>query len=74
MDVVPGLIGAYVPQCTDGGWYESRQCRGSTGYCWCVTLSGRKIPWTERGPGQGDVECTQCNVVYSCSRIATLNV
>ncbi|KAI0227868.1 Thyroglobulin [Lamellibrachia satsuma] len=59
MDVVPGLVGAYVPQCTDNGWYESRQCHGSTGYCWCVTLRGQKIPWTERGPGQGDVECTQ---------------
>ena len=69
MDVVPGLLGADVPQCRDDGWYESKQYSGSTGYCWCVTKQGQKIPGTEIGPGQGDVECIDGNGVYLCSQI-----
>ena len=36
------LLGAYVPQCTDTGFYHPKQCHGSTGYCWCVTRTGFK--------------------------------
>lgn len=30
------LIGAYVPQCEEGGYFSPVQCHASTGYCWCV--------------------------------------
>jgi len=30
------MPGAYVPQCTDDGKYERKQCHSSTGYCWCA--------------------------------------
>jgi len=33
--------GAYVPQCTNDGGYESEQCHGSTGFCWCVDQFGK---------------------------------
>ena len=36
-------IGAFVPQCDEGGGYEPRQCSGSTGYCWCVDAEGTAI-------------------------------
>lgn len=36
------LLGAYVPQCTNTGFYHPKQCHGSTGYCWCVNKTGLK--------------------------------
>ena len=41
-----GLMGAFVPQCEEDGSYSSKQCSGSTGYCWCVNDSGNEIPGT----------------------------
>ncbi|KAM9400614.1 equistatin-like isoform 2-T3 [Salvelinus alpinus] len=46
-----GSIGAYVPTCDYNGQYTPEQCWGSTGYCWCVTSTGQKIPGTETPPG-----------------------
>ncbi|CDQ91332.1 unnamed protein product [Oncorhynchus mykiss] len=46
-----GPIGAFIPTCDDDGQYTPEQCSGSTGYCWCVTSSGQKIPGTETPPG-----------------------
>jgi len=36
------LLGAYVPQCTETGFYHPKQCHGSTGFCWCVYANGLK--------------------------------
>ena len=36
------LLGTYVPQCTDTGFYHPKQCHGSTGFCWCVYANGLK--------------------------------
>lgn len=36
------LIGSYRPQCTQQGMFKSKQCHGSTGYCWCVTPHGKR--------------------------------
>ncbi|XP_063405748.1 uncharacterized protein LOC134689712 [Mytilus trossulus] len=35
----------YVPECTNTGEYEKRQCEGRIGYrkCWCVDSNGRQI-------------------------------
>ena len=37
------LTGAYVPRCTDQGEFDSMQCWGSTGECWCVDELGVEI-------------------------------
>uniref|UniRef100_A0A4W5PNL2 Thyroglobulin type-1 domain-containing protein n=1 Tax=Hucho hucho TaxID=62062 RepID=A0A4W5PNL2_9TELE len=45
------IIGAYIPTCDHAGQYTPKQCFGSTGYCWCVTITGQKIQGTETPPG-----------------------
>ncbi|KAG9350557.1 hypothetical protein JZ751_026923 [Albula glossodonta] len=45
---IPGL---YVPTCDAHGNWESMQCHGSIGQCWCVDRNGREIPGTRTGPG-----------------------
>ena len=44
------LVGAFVPQCTDDGEFEPRQCHGSTGHCWCVREDGSMLDETDVGP------------------------
>ncbi|XP_078657513.1 uncharacterized protein LOC144903355 isoform X9 [Branchiostoma floridae x Branchiostoma belcheri] len=46
-----GLIGQYVPQCTEDGRYRPLQCHASTGYCWCVDELGETIEGTKAGRG-----------------------
>ena len=52
------MPGAYIPQCTETGYYESMQCYGSIGACWCVTSTGEEILGTRMGPGEGEVDCS----------------
>lgn len=55
-----GLVGAYIPQCAVDGTYRSKQCHGSTGFCWCVDVqSGGEIVGTRKGPedGSDDMKC-----------------
>lgn len=35
--------GMFVPQCRDDGGYQSTQCHGSSGYCWCVDEYGNEL-------------------------------
>ncbi|KAL0973122.1 hypothetical protein UPYG_G00199260 [Umbra pygmaea] len=42
--------GSYCPQCDHNGQYTPEQIWGSTGYIWCVTTSGQKIPGAIRPP------------------------
>uniref|UniRef100_A0A674AMR4 Thyroglobulin type-1 domain-containing protein n=1 Tax=Salmo trutta TaxID=8032 RepID=A0A674AMR4_SALTR len=49
--VINGPIGAFIPTCDDDGQYTPEQCWSSTGYCWCVTSTGKKIQGTETPPG-----------------------
>ena len=53
----PILGGHSLPSCNKDGTWAPQQCRGSTGYCWCVTPQGRKIRGTSRGPGHKKVNC-----------------
>ena len=53
----PGLVGAFVPQCTDDGSYEKVQCHGSSGHCWCVDGEGTELEGTRKAPGRGTVDC-----------------
>ncbi|XP_043926434.1 thyroglobulin-like [Protopterus annectens] len=57
-----GIVGAYMPQCNEHGHYEPIQCHSSTGYCWCATQNGTKIPGTEiRGTPKCDEHAqTKC--------------
>lgn len=62
-----GLLGLYIPQCTQDGGFEKTQCRGSTGVCWCVDLLGREITGTKmRRPEQPD--CDSVNTPYLKTR------
>ena len=42
----PGMVGQFIPTCYKDGSYAPLQCHASTGYCWCVTSDGKKIPNT----------------------------
>jgi hypothetical protein len=46
-----GLVGAFIPQCTEGGEYEPLQVSGSIGQHWCVFANGTEINGT-RGRGE----------------------
>ena len=53
-----GLIGAYVPQCTDDGKFRTIQFHASSGYSWCVNEDGIEVENTRMGPGEGPVDCS----------------
>jgi len=54
------VLGAFTPTCTSDGGYKRKQCRGSTGFCWCVNpATGKEIQGTRKGPGRGKVTCDQ---------------
>ncbi|XP_067011051.1 proteoglycan Cow isoform X2 [Anabrus simplex] len=38
--IIPDLMGAYIPNCDDEGYYRSTQCHTSVGMCWCVDKHG----------------------------------
>ncbi|KAK0150580.1 Testican-1 [Merluccius polli] len=48
------LIGAYIPRCTEEGYFKAAQCHGSTGQCWCVDKYGNEIAGSRK---QGDPSC-----------------
>ncbi|XP_078297761.1 thyroglobulin isoform X1 [Panthera onca] len=41
----------YVPQCTEDGSYQTVQCEGDGGSCWCVGADGKEVPGS-RQPGR----------------------
>ena len=47
------LIGRFVPQCKDDGSFKEVQCYPSTGYCWCVDVTGVELA-KSRVRGQPD--------------------
>ena len=46
-----------MPECEDNGDYSPSQGWASTGYQWCVTPDGLKIPGTDSPPGSPIVDC-----------------
>merc|ERR1712072_476985 len=50
----PGFVGAYIPSCKPDGTYTTKQCHGSTGYCWCLNGKGKEIKGTRK---RGRVNC-----------------
>ena len=63
----PSPLGAYVPRCSSDGNFAPIQCRGSTGYCWCVDISDGKPLSAAVPPGQ-QPNCTGMliGVLYIC--------
>jgi len=54
----PPPPGAFIPDCTNYGHYQPRQCHGSSGHCWCVNvLTGTEHPGTRRGPTEPQPTC-----------------
>lgn len=41
------MVGQFIPHCHRDGSYSPLQCLASTGFCWCSTTDGKKIPNTE---------------------------
>jgi len=55
------MPGKFLPQCTEFGYYNAKQCHGSTGHCWCVVPdTGKEITGTRVAPGTGEPQCTLC--------------
>ncbi|KAG7230300.1 hypothetical protein INR49_024404, partial [Caranx melampygus] len=50
------LIGAYIPRCTEEGYFKPTQCHGSTGQCWCVDKYGNEIAGSRK---QGNPNCDE---------------
>ena len=53
-------IGTCPEACTQQKDYQNSQFCSSTGYSWCVSKDGIRIPWTLNGPnGQGsnNIDC-----------------
>ncbi|XP_063049532.1 testican-1-like [Engraulis encrasicolus] len=48
------LLGAYIPRCTDEGYYKATQCHGSQ--CWCVDKYGNEIAGSRK---QGNPTCEE---------------
>lgn len=64
------MPGKYVPKCTPHGYYETKQCHGSTGFCWCVDPeSGKEIQGSRVAPGHGPVVCPPCHMKKAQSLI-----
>lgn len=40
----PHLVGIFIPHCRQDGSFSPMQCHASTGFCWCVTQDGKKVP------------------------------
>ncbi|XP_077147356.1 saxiphilin-like isoform X3 [Ranitomeya variabilis] len=51
------LLGTFVPDCDENGYFSPLQFHGSTGYSWCVTKNGDEIKGTRTGPGQTPPTC-----------------
>ena len=61
-------VGCYIPQCNDDCSWESMQCWGSTGYCWCVDESGIEIDGTSTPSWEGFPDCEEIEIL-ECSEM-----
>ena len=52
-------MGTYIAQCKADGSWESKQCHGSTGFCWCVDAEGRRL---------GSAIPPSSNVILECKK------
>lgn len=59
----PHLVGSFIPHCRQDGSFSPMQCHASTGFCWCVTQDGKKIPKTET---RGHPNCKFLRLFFLC--------
>ena len=57
----PHLVGIFIPHCRQDGSFSPMQCHASTGFCWCVTQDGKKVPNTDT---RGDPNCKFLRVFF----------
>ncbi|CAH1242103.1 CRIM1 [Branchiostoma lanceolatum] len=57
-DLASGMVGLFVKECAEDGSYRTRQCHGSTGYCYCAHPEDGTVyretgerPWETTGEG-----------------------
>ena len=61
-----GLIGCFLSSCAADGHYTSKQCHGSTGSCWCVSVdSGERLDNVQIS---GDGECPRQTALSTTSQ------
>ncbi|XP_063226775.1 proteoglycan Cow isoform X2 [Bacillus rossius redtenbacheri] len=53
--ISPDLLGVYIPDCDDEGYYRPTQCHTSVGICWCVDKHGVEVT-SSRTRGKPDCE------------------
>nr|XP_006822461.1 PREDICTED: neurogenic locus notch homolog protein 1-like [Saccoglossus kowalevskii] len=61
------LLGAFKPRCTDEGYYEKKQCWGSTGHCWCTNKHGEEVDGTRT---RGSLDCDKLGTCPAVSNDA----
>ena len=59
----PRLVGIFIPHCRQDGSFSPMQCHASTGFCWCVTQDGKKVPNSDT---RGDPNCKFLRVFFLC--------
>ncbi|CAB1337140.1 unnamed protein product, partial [Coregonus sp. 'balchen'] len=47
---------AYIPRCSEEGYFKPTQCHGNTGQCWCVDKYGNEIAGSRK---QGNPTCEE---------------
>jgi hypothetical protein len=61
LDAGQPMLGKYVPQCTEYGFFNPVQCHGSTGRCWCaVPDTGKEVDGSSVMHAQP--ECSMCHI------------
>ncbi|XP_070544252.1 SCO-spondin-like [Ptychodera flava] len=65
MSVAP-LLGRFRVQCQDDGYYESRQCHGST--CWCTDRCGNEVTGTRGHIVDVSCECSNGERAWNCAK------
>ena len=52
------IIGAFVPECTENGHFQTKQRSGSSGYSFCYDKNGNKVESSDTPPGPPGLDCS----------------
>jgi hypothetical protein len=66
------ILGVYIPDCDDEGYYRPTQCHTSVGMCWCVDKHGVEMANSRtRGKPNCGKFCGQYKIVSHVSDLDT---